>query len=270
MTGTVPAVPLAGRAFDGIACRYDSDFTFSLIGRSQRDVVWKRAAATFPRGTHVLELNCGTGEDAIYLARIGVNVTACDASSRMINHAQAKQHQQFSEAQVEFLHLATESLRELPEHRIFDGAFSNFSGLNCIEDLASVAAQLSARLRSQAPVLLCLSTRSCVWEVLYYLCKGKLHKALRRVRGVSYATVADVTFPVYYPTLASLRDTFAPGFYLRSVTGVGITVPPSYLEPWIAKHPRLLRLFERVDEIIRDWPLVRILGDHMLLSLEKR
>jgi hypothetical protein len=31
-----------------------------------------------------------------------------------------------------------------------------------------------------------------------------------------------------------------------------------------------LQLLERIDEVIRTWPVVRILGDHMLLHLEKR
>jgi SAM-dependent methyltransferase len=248
---------------------YDSDFTCSLIGRSQRDVVWKRVATTFRRGEHVIELNCGTGADAIYLASLGINVTACDASAKMIDRATAKEMPP-THAQVEFLPLATESLGELPAHRTFDGVFSNFSGLNCVGDLAGVAAQLAERLHPGAPLLLCLSTRFCLWEVLHYLSKGNVRKALRRFRGVSYATVAGVKFPVYYPTLSALRNTFADGFYLRSVSGVGITVPPSYLEPWIARHPRSLRLFERIDEVVRNWPVVRSLGDHILLHLERR
>lgn len=270
MTATISGSSVAGLAFDGLAERYDAMFTFSLVGRSQRDVVWKRAAATFRRGNHVLELNCGTGEDAIYLASLGVSVTACDASARMIDHARAKEIQESSEARVEFLHLSTERLAELQEHLDFDGVFSNFSGLNCIDDLGAIATELAERLRPGAPLLLCISTRFCLWEILHYLSKGNLRKALRRCRGLSYATVGQVTFPVYYPTLSSLCDSFAPGFELRSVTGIGITVPPSYLEPWMARHPRLLQLLERVDEIIRDWPLARILGDHMLLHLEKR
>jgi ubiquinone/menaquinone biosynthesis C-methylase UbiE len=270
MMATIPSGSLAGLAFDSMAERYDAEFTFSLIGRSQREVVWKRAAATFEPGDHVLELNCGTGEDAIYLASRGVSVTACDASAGMIERARSKEVHPASEARIEFVLLSTESLAELPKHRIFDGVFSNFSGLNCINDLRSVAAELSGRLRPGAPLLLCMSTRLCLWEVLHYFAKGNLRKALRRLRGVAHATVAGVTFRVYYPKLSSLREAFAPGFSLRSVIGVGITVPPSYLEPWIARHPRLLHICERVDEIVRDWPVVRTLGDHMLLHLEKR
>jgi hypothetical protein len=51
--------------------------------------------------------------------------------------------------------------------------------------------------------------------------------------------------------------------------GVGITVPPSYLESWIATHPRLLRKMDAIDSTLRGWPGLRVVGDHMLLHLEK-
>ena len=74
------AVPAAGAAFDRIAPDYDRRFTDSLIGRAQRDAVWKVLTRTFRRDDKILELNCGTGEDAIYLASNGISVVALDAS----------------------------------------------------------------------------------------------------------------------------------------------------------------------------------------------
>ena len=63
---------IAGEAFDTLAESYDTIFTSTIIGRSQRSVVWAKAAAVFRAGDRVLELNCGTGEDALFLARRGV------------------------------------------------------------------------------------------------------------------------------------------------------------------------------------------------------
>jgi len=73
-----------GRAFDSLAENYDEVFTCSLIGRAQRDAVWGAARAAFTPGSRILEINCGTGEDALFLARQGVIVFACDASEQMI------------------------------------------------------------------------------------------------------------------------------------------------------------------------------------------
>ncbi len=259
----------AGRAFDSVAEAYDGLFTNSLIGRAQRSVVWKRAAALFPAGSRVLELNCGTGEDAAFLASRGVAVTACDVSARMIEQAQQRRVVEGGGGSVEYHVLPSEQIDELPSQQFFDGAFSNFSGLNCVSDLSDVAGQLAKRLRPGAPVLFCMSTRFCVWEMLYYLAKLDTKRAFRRCKGISRARLGPEAFSVYYPLLHSVSRSFQPFFRLRSVTGVGVFVPPSYVEAWAERHPSLLRLCEKADAIVCRWPVVRVLGDHMLLHLER-
>jgi SAM-dependent methyltransferase len=259
----------AALAFDRLAADYDSIFTFTAIGKSQRDVVWREALAAFAPGSHILELNCGTGEDALFLARAGMRVTACDASKAMVAQARNRMAAERPQAPIEFFELATENLSALPQDLRFQGVFSNFSGLNCVSDLWPVAQQLAQRLEPGAALLLCLSTRYCLWEIAYYALRGDWRKGARRWRGSTQARVRDVELLVYYPTVGELRKVFAPYFRLRSVTGIGIAVPPSYLESWMASHPRLFRILEGIDSVVRTWPGVRILGDHMLLQLER-
>jgi SAM-dependent methyltransferase len=259
---------LAGRAFDSIAEEYDALFTNSLIGKAQRAVVWERALSVFREGSRVLELNCGTGEDAVFLAERGIAVTACDASARMIEQAASRRLGIGSRGSVEFLVLPSERLNELPAAQRFAGALSNFSGLNCVSNLTVIATQLAARLDAGSPALLCLSSRFCAWEMLFYLAQGD-KRGFRRCGGFHRARIGPETFPVYYPTLRSISRTFAPFFRLQSVVGVGICVPPSYMEGWAGRHRGLLRLCNWVDSIIRGWPGIRLLGDHMLLHLER-
>lgn len=269
MTLALDAQHPAGAAFDAMAADYDDLFTFSIVGRAQRDVVWNRALTTFAAGDRVLELNCGTGEDAMFLAHNGVQVTACDASAQMIEYAKARKAGEAPDASIEFLVLANEELHLLPLRSRFDGVFSNFSGLNCVADLHGVSHELASRLRTGAKLLLCLSTRFCLWETLCYGARLNFRKAVRRWRGVSSARFDQHSFPVYYPTIKLLRRSFSPDFKLRSITGVGIATPPSYLEEWIVKYPHLLATMKRFDNAVCDLPLFRIAGDHMLLTLEK-
>ena len=260
---------VAGRAFDSIADEYDLVFTNSVIGRAQRAVVWERAAALFPAGSRILELNCGTGEDAVFLASKGISVTACDASIRMIDQASSRRLAEGSQGSVEFRLLPSERLHELPPAESFDGAFSNFSGLNCVPELDQIARELSERLCSAAPVLLCLSTRFCAWEMLHYLAHGDVRRALRRCSGFNRAKLGPEVVPVYYPTLRSISKSFQPYFRLNSVVGVGICVPPSYMEEWVARYPGLFRVCKSIDSLIHEWRGIRVLGDHMLLHLER-
>jgi ubiquinone/menaquinone biosynthesis C-methylase UbiE len=268
MTVSLESSHAVGAAFDAMADHYDDLFTFSVVGRAQRDVVWDRAAATFLPGSHILEINCGTGEDALFLANRGISVTACDAAGQMIEHAKARKELEAPAASINFHVLPTERLCELPKEPLFDGVFSNFSGLNCVADLRAVSKELAMRIQPGARLLLCLSTRFCLWEILHYTAKGDFHKALRRCRGVSQAKFDGHSFFVYYPTMRSLRRSFQE-FRLRSVTGVGITTPPSYLEGWVSKHPRLLTAMQYFDKAVCDLPLFRNIGDHVLLSMER-
>jgi len=259
----------ASAVFDGIAERYDEIFTHTTIGRLQRQLVWNVLASTFSRGQHILELNCGTGEDALFLVTRGISVTACDLSTRMIEVAQRRKLPNEAGGNVEFQVLANENLAELGGGRLFDGALSNFSGLNCVEDTREVAATLGALLRPTARLLICISTRFCAWEVLWYVVRGDVRKACRRIPGHTIATVEGLPVQVWYPTLRETRKQFAPWFQLRSVRAVGLFVPPSYAEGWAQRHKQAIATCGKLDRLLGHLPMLRTLGDHMLLEFEK-
>jgi ubiquinone/menaquinone biosynthesis C-methylase UbiE len=269
VTTFAAAPPQAALAFDQMAADYDVTFTNSMIGRAQRDVVWNTLIKLFEPGDHILELNCGTGEDALFLTRNGICVTACDASEQMIQIASGRLHAEAPDAHIKFNRLPTERILELQSSTKFNGAFSNFSGLNCIADLQQTADDLATLLANGSPLLICLSTRLCVWEMLWFLVHGNFRKAFRRCSGYTTAKVGGFIVDVHYPTVSKLQAQFSPSFVLRSYRGIGVTVPPSYAESWIRKHPKLLRIFRTIDQGISTLPGFRVLGDHVLLHFER-
>jgi ubiquinone/menaquinone biosynthesis C-methylase UbiE len=259
----------AGRAFDALADTYDQKFTHSLIGRAQRDAVWKSLRLVFTPGDHILELNCGTGEDAFFLSKQGVSVVACDASEQMIHAAQQRLEDRHQDATVAFVHLATEQLGELEVDYLFDGVFSNFSGLNCVADLEATAEMLAHRVRPGGRLLLCLSTRFCILETLHFMFQSRWRQAFRRWAGRTEASIGGLAFAVQYPTIRQLRKLFSPHFILRSYSGVGVALPPSYLEKWARDHPRAFQVLCNVEPILSAVPILRVTGDHVLLYLER-
>ena len=259
----------AGAAFDRIAQDYDERFTDSLIGRAQREAVWRVLTKTFNANDNILELNCGTGEDAIFLAGKGISVFACDASRQMIARAEQRLQHNASQTSVTLCELPTERIGELHSEMPFDGAFSNFSGLNCIADLGAVASSLASLVKQNGRLVLCLSTRFCLVEIVYYLALGQWRKALRRCKGYAEVTLNDVRFTVYYPTIRQIRRSFAPDFRLYSCTGIGVAVPPSYLETWARQHPSFFVILRRLEGLLATLPILRSTGDHVLLRFEK-
>jgi ubiquinone/menaquinone biosynthesis C-methylase UbiE len=256
-------------AFDSLAARYDDLFTRSMIGRAQRGAVWTVLIDVFKPGSHILELNCGTGEDALFLARHNISVVACDASEGMIQTARQRMRSEDPNANIHFELLPTEHLSELLPSKPFDGAFSNFSGLNCVADLNKTARDLAALVMPGAPVLICLSTRFCLLEMIWFAFHGQFRKAFRRSSGIATAKVGGFTVKVQYPTLRAIKRLFAPHFLLCSCTGIGVAVPPSYLETLVCKYPRALSLLQTIDRGIARLPWFRTMGDHMLLRFER-
>src|ERR1700691_6231741 len=94
--------------WDRTAENYDRIFSETVVGRIQRDAVWHEMDKIFQPGMRILELNCGTGIDAVHLAARGVRVVACDLSSGMIHAARQRSSAAGLDALVDFRVLATE------------------------------------------------------------------------------------------------------------------------------------------------------------------
>lgn len=260
-----PRTPVA-TAFDAIAAEYDAVFTNSVIGRAQRDAVWQVIDRVFLPGQHILEINCGTGADAVHLAGRGVRVHACDASAGMVDVARARVRQAGFDVDVELR--AIEQLGGLGGP--YDGVLSNFGGLNCVEDANRLVCDLERLVRVGGSVLLCYMGPFCAWETLNYLVRGEARKAVRRWKRKNVpARVGQGAFLIHYPTVSDLRFAFAPEFRLREWQGIGVLVPPSYLEPFATAHPRAMAWASRFDQRTRSWPLLRSVADHVLLRFER-
>ena len=262
---------LRASAFDAIAERYDETFTTSKVGQAQRIAVWSELEKAFRPGDRVLEIGCGTGVDACFLADQGVKVVACDSSPHMIGVATRRVAEGGKLSLIFPQLLAAENIAALRSSEPFDGAFSNFGALNCVEDLQQLARDLAILLKPCATALLCWMGSCCVWEIAWYLAHGKPDKAFRRFHrgGVTARLAEGAAVHVNYPSVRSLARTFAPDFCLVSVKGIGVSVPPSYLEPWANRFPHLFELSMQTDSLLGRCPGIRVLADHILLEFRR-
>ena len=249
-------------AFDAIAGVYDDAFSDSPIGRAQRRAVWREMDREFREGQSILEINCGTGIDALHLASRGVRVDAFDSAPGMIARAQQRADKYSGLAPVRFRCLPIEESDKLTPGKPYDGVLSNFSGLNCIAELQPLVRNLARLVRPGGHAVLCVFGTFCLWEVLWYLRKGDAGKALRRIRrgGVDAVLAPGAAIKVRYRSVGSLRRAFSPYFRLIRCRGVGVAVPPSYAGSIPAKFPRLFRLAVAIDPVLggyagfRFWP----------------
>jgi SAM-dependent methyltransferase len=251
-------------AFDSLAESYDGQFTQSRIGTAMREAVWARCAARFRPGFRILEMNCGTGEDARWLASQGMQVLATDISPAMIEVSRRKLTGLAEGPAVRFQTLAWEQLGTL-ESEPFDGVLSNFGGLNCVTDLQGAATALAAKLKPGAVAILCIMGPRVPWEWLWFLARGRPRSAFRRLHSdCVWSGIA-----IHYPSIAGTVKAFAPGFRLLRAGAIGALVPPPYTESSLGRYPRLLAALERLERRWEArWPLPQ-LADHYLLELER-
>jgi SAM-dependent methyltransferase len=252
--------------FDEMAAGYDESFTHTACATVLRGLVWRQLrTALAGRGT-VLELGCGTGEDAVHLARAGHRVVATDASPEMIRVAQAKALAAGCADRIEFHVLPMESLHALPPSPPFDGAFSNFGAINCVADLPRLGACLAERLRPGAPLLLVALGRCVPWEWFWFGLRGQPRKAFRRLQS---AGVAWRGTTVLYPSPTRLAALLAADFEAVRRRALGSVLPPSYAAGWLDRRPRLLAALARLERWGQRIPALASLADHYVLEARR-
>jgi len=255
--------------FDRLAPTYDTDFTGTRLGRELRRRVWERLARLFPPGAKVLELACGTGEDARFLAARGVHVVATDQSEPMLTLARRKT--EGLPVTVAPFDLAGPPPPDVLAYAPYAGLFSNFGGLNTLSPaaLAGLAARLAPLLAPGAPVLLVIMGRWCAWEIAWGLARLQPRRAFRRLSpsGVPASSNEQPSpLRIHYPSTAALRRAFSPAFRLTRASPLGLFLPPTALEPLTRRPWFPFHLFTLLDRRL-PWPL---LADHTVYEFARQ
>jgi ubiquinone/menaquinone biosynthesis C-methylase UbiE len=240
-------------AFDSVASSYQTLWSGTPTGEMQREAVWRFIEPLFSTGSRILDIGCGTGDDALAFQARQVHVTGIDASPEMVRIAR--------ERGIDASVRRAEDLSDL--RGSFDGILSNFGALNCVQDLESLREPLARLMRPDGWLAICLMGRVCVWESIWYLLRGDLARATRRWKGEASSSLAS---RVFYPTVANVRHALAPDFTLYSWHGIGLAVPPSYVTGFSAAA---IRRLANLDRRLAPLPFLRACSDHRLLLFRK-
>lgn len=259
-------------AFDWLAADYDATFTNTRLGRLLRDRVQTIFAHYFQTGDHVLELTCGTGEDAVWLAQRGVFVTATDGSAEMVALTAQKAVRTHVKDNVDVAQLSWQQLVDQPQQSVtqgtFTGIFSNFGGVNTINNWRALAEALARIAQPGATLIFVVMGPYCPWELVWHLLHGEWATAVRRFKKNALATIGNNTLPIWYPSARQLRRDFSPWFSHISTESLGLWLPPSYLGHLVDRWPSL---FARLNQLERKTArLTGGAGDHFVLLLRRR
>jgi SAM-dependent methyltransferase len=251
----------AAIAFDRLAPEYDREFGRNPAGLLFRHAFQERLRRLFPPGARVLDLGCGTGEDALFLASLGVRVHALDISPAMAELTREKVERAGLGERVQVEARAAEDVAAAGSG--FDGAYSDFGALNCAA-LGAVGDGLARALRPGARVLISAIGR---WP-LPALVAGWLGVS-GRARSES-PRVGGAPVPTRYLGPRDLRDGLGSAFEWRDAFALGVLVPGPPQEGWITRHPLVFGALAAIEGVVRGWPGLRNLGDHVVVEGTRR
>lgn len=261
------------QAFDQIATEYDVDFTQSATGKLQRNAVWhfleKEMKTAKP--LKILELNCGTGEDAIWLAKKGHSVFATDISKEMLAIAKAKCEAAGLSEQITFSVLDISRPGSYPNDLKFDFIFSNFGGFNCMmpEVLKEIFPKLNQLLLPNGRLAVVVMSKFCLWESVYFLAKGRFSKTIRRNRKTPLKVpVGNQMVETWYFSPADIKQFSGAGFKTRKIQPVGFFLPPSYLDRFFSRNRKLLSALNWFEKNISKVSFFAPYSDHYFIEME--
>lgn len=256
--------------FDNAAANYDCTFTNSIIGKTQRGFVYEHVSKFLKNNPveNILEINCGTGEDAIWLAKQNFQIVATDISEKMILIAQSK-------AKLDNLSFERLNINEIGNSfgdEKFDLIFSNFGGLNCLskEELKSFFENASNLVSKKGHLILVIMPKNTLWEQFYFLTKGDFKKIFRRKKRNAIANVDGETIVTFYHNPNEMATLASNNFTLKAINPIGFFVPPSYLEPFFRTKPRLFSFLVQLENSIKNRSFLAKYADHYLIVFQKK
>lgn len=245
------------------------DRSNALIGWV-RDQVREAIQPYLQPGSRILELNCGTGIDALYFVSQGHAVLATDQSADMLEqlHKKWSQSKPQGNGSLQTRRLSFTDLDQLSA-RSFSFVFSNFGGLNCTLHLDQVLQGVDRVLEPGGVAALVIMPPICPWEWAQVF-RGYFRTAFRRFRkGGAPARVEGVPFRCSYYSVPYIRRNCGPRLKIIQTMSLCLTVPPPFVEGFIQKHPRWFQRLAHWENKLRHRRPFRNWGDHILVVLRK-
>ena len=249
--------------YDKLAEEYDRLVTRDLW---MRRVLWRHYTRVFRAGSRVLDVGCGTGLDALFLAQTGIVVAGIDASAGMI--AELRKKADNSGAAIESRVGGGDDLSAWADAS-FDGILSSFAGLNAVNDLGAFAGEAARVLKPRGRMVAHLLGPHHIWHLLGLAVHGAWAEAgeYRRRREEVLVVAGQPMRHRLLPSGDTYRRYFAARFRLRRCYALGFLRP----RDWDAWLPEAIADWTgHVEAVVGRLPLLRDWGGFFVLDLEKR
>ncbi len=257
------------KAFDSVAGEPDGPLGHNALIQHMRASMWRSITSAVPAGARILDIGCGTGIDAEYLARLGYQVVASDWSPQMAECTRLRAAGTGLGSRISVVQIGMHELHLL-KGEPFAAIYSNLGPMNCATDLKSVAKTCAALLNPGGKLIVSVMGRICPWEILYFGLRGRWRRAAARFsHGPAPISLKGNTAWTSYFTPREFYREFSADFELTHCSALLLFLPPPYLAGWYERWPRLCAGLGWLDRRLGALPILRSAGDHFLMVMTK-
>jgi SAM-dependent methyltransferase len=223
-------------------------------------------------GSRLLDLGCGTGGDAVALARRGHSVLGVDSSPEMLAAASARRDAARVPAHAcAFRQLRAGDAGALADEGLrFDAAFSYYAVLNLEPRLDACAEGVAGLLPEGARFVVGLLNPTALFEIALYPFALRLkgyRKAAQRPVRLKLATHGELDVACHLYGVDAFARRMRPWFELREAVGLHVFLPPP--RGPLLRMPALLAMANRFESRLQHRAPFNRLGYFSLLVLER-
>jgi SAM-dependent methyltransferase len=259
-------------AYDRFAGSYDTMVGMHPSAARAKAAALSRLARLVPAGSRLLDIGCGTGTEAVALARRGFSVVGIDSVERMVVLARGRAAAaELPEERCRFERVRASEI-PAPDGALggFGGAYSFYAVLNLEPEPREVARRVARLLPTGAPFIVGLLNPTVLFELSLYTLLLKLkgfRKAASRPVRLKIAAGGEQEVDCFLFTPRAFADLCSPWFRLRETAGIHFLLPPP--REGLLRFPAMLRMVNRVESAVESrFPWNR-LGYFSLLTLER-
>jgi ubiquinone/menaquinone biosynthesis C-methylase UbiE len=261
-----PLTLSVNNAFTKQSSHFDEEDLKNPVLQRMRKQVYEHVEQYLKPNVKILELNAGTGIDALYFIRSGHQVHAIDISDGMIAQLRKKSVTQSLSDKLSFQQLSYTELDKVDTHD-FDYVFSNFGGLNCIADLREVTTHFASLLKPGSFITLVIMPVVCPWELAGVFRNGK--KAFRRFTpGGVTAHLEGEYFQTYYHSLHTIKTAFDKRFIFIQSQGLAALSAQPHTADFPERYPRLNKFMDGIDKRVRNHFPFNRWADHIVVTFQ--
>lgn len=253
--------------FSSIYEEYEAMSANNFIDIYRRNFIRNQVELYLKPNHKILEINSGSGIDAVYFAKKGNPVLATDISSQSEKFIQEK-IKTLNLVNLEFQKCSFTELINLKKGK-FDYIFSNYGGLNCIDDLKTVFDQFDDLLNPNGYISLVIMPPLYPFEMMTFLKGNK--KAFRRLgKNGTVANVENQKIETFYYSPNQVKKAIGQKFKHIKTSNIGTFYPSAHYKSF-NKYKTITSALIRFDQWINKFPIIKKgIGDYFIITFQKK